>query len=843
MKIDRRGFIKLAVGAVAGLHLTPIPWKLMDDSAIWTQNWPWVPVPDTGEATYVNTVCSLCPGGCGIKVRVIDGKRAVKIEGNPEHPVNRGGICPMGAAGLQLLYSLGGFENKSATEITETALGLAGEVFAPQKHEGIRVPGPIKRVGARGAGRWERISWEEAMNTLVAELRKIRDSGRPQALASITGRQDGSMPRLLARFLKAFGSPNAFTIPSAEDTAAMAVDLTMGAGKSLGFDLERAQYILSFGSALFEGWGSPVRMMRANGLWRDKSNGASAKIVQIDTSSTLTASKADQWISVKPGTEGALALGLAHVIIKEGKYDKDFVGQHCFGFENWSDDKGPHQGFKEMVLKDYTPEEVFSLTGVPAEKIVALANDFASVKPAVALYGKGKGSMPGSLFDLMAVNALNALVGSINREGGMVLTGPAPIAAWPEAVFDEIAKKGNENPRLDEARTRRYPLTKELFYPMARTVTRTNTPLISTLIVYHANPCYGAENGDFNRALEKIPFVVSLSPYMDETTAMADLVLPGPNYLEGWDDHTTPPGMQFPIYSISRPVVAAQCQVTNPGDVLIKAAQALGGSVAASFPWADYKELLTKNVEGVAKAGVGVIGKGADAWKKIGPTAPALTDAKFDNLVADTVWYNPTLAFNKFDGVFTTPSGKFEFYSRTMVDKVGAQSGSLPSPMMMRLFRIRATGDKAFMPHYEPPFLNGATKEFPLLLVPQDSIDFPDGYLAAPPYLTKTWLDTQVLKNDMFVQMNPATAKEHRLQEGDYVKIVTSTYAEIKTRVNLFDGIRPGLVAILTGLGHKAFDRFVKGKGANANDVFVLSSDPLSGFAQWWGTRIKLEKI
>ena len=104
LAITRRNVIKLLVGGAAGTALTPLPWKLADDIAIWTQNWPWVPVPHVGAFTTISSVCTLCPGGCGIQVRKV-AHRAVKIEGRTDYPVNPGGICPLGAGGLQLLYN------------------------------------------------------------------------------------------------------------------------------------------------------------------------------------------------------------------------------------------------------------------------------------------------------------------------------------------------------------------------------------------------------------------------------------------------------------------------------------------------------------------------------------------------------------------------------------------------------------------------------------------------------------------------------------------------------------------------------------------------------------------
>ena len=124
MKIDRRCFLSLGIGVTAGTALSPLPWKITDDLSIWSQMWPWTPVPARGEASYATSTCTLCKGGCGISVRKV-GERVVKIEGLSEHPVNDGGICLLGLSGPQLLYG-------------------------PQ-----RIKRPLKRVGERGQGRWQ----------------------------------------------------------------------------------------------------------------------------------------------------------------------------------------------------------------------------------------------------------------------------------------------------------------------------------------------------------------------------------------------------------------------------------------------------------------------------------------------------------------------------------------------------------------------------------------------------------------------------------------------------------------------------------------------------------------
>ncbi|MCP5054444.1 MAG: molybdopterin-dependent oxidoreductase, partial [bacterium] len=239
MKIDRRSFLAFGIGGAAGTTLSPLPWKLMDDIAIWTQMWPWTPVPKDGESTYVNTVCTLCPAGCGITVRKV-GDRAVKVEGIKGYPGNDGGVCNLSLSGLQLLYG-------------------------PR-----RVKGPLKRVGERGAGHWANISWEEAMAEITQKLKGLRSDGRSHTVACISGSDRGTVPKLLNRFLKAYGSPNFLRSPSIQDSYEMALQLMQGADATAGFDFENADFILSFGSGIIDGWGSPVRMFKANSLWQDE---------------------------------------------------------------------------------------------------------------------------------------------------------------------------------------------------------------------------------------------------------------------------------------------------------------------------------------------------------------------------------------------------------------------------------------------------------------------------------------------------------------------------------------------------------------------------------------------
>jgi len=272
MKMDRRSFLSFVIGGAAGTTLSPLPWKLTDDLAIWSQNWPWTPVPKNGEVSFVNTTCLLCPGGCGITVRKVD-DRAVKIEGTPGHPVNDGGICILGLSGLQLLYGP------------------------------TRVPSPLKRVGKRGENRWQKITWDEGIALVAEKLKDLRGKNLSHTLACISGTDGGTVARLMERFLTAYGSPNFIRTPSMRDSYEMTLHVMQGAQASIGLDVAHADFILSFGSGILEGWGSPVRLFKANSAWKEKG----VKVVQVEPRLSNTAAKSDKWLPIHPGPEGILA--------------------------------------------------------------------------------------------------------------------------------------------------------------------------------------------------------------------------------------------------------------------------------------------------------------------------------------------------------------------------------------------------------------------------------------------------------------------------------------------------------------------------------------------------------
>ncbi len=443
-----------------------------------------------------------------------------------------------------------------------------------------RVKTPLKRVGKRGEGKWEKISWDEAISDVTKKLAEIRSKGESHTVGSIVNSDSGTVPNLFKRFLTAYGSPNFMTMPSMQDSYNMTIQLMQGVSARAGFDAENADFILSFGSGIIEGWGSPVRMFKANSAW--KTDGK--KVVQIEPRLSNTAAKSDKWIPIKPGTEAALALGIANVIIMESLYDKDNIESQA-GFD----------AFKELVLNEYSTDNVSNITGINSAAIVSLAKNFARASKPLAICGKGQGSTPGSLNEFIAVHALNALVGNINKEGGVWAVSESDYIKWPELELDGIAESGMQKERLDGAGSE-YPHAKSLLNRLAEVINSGDASL-EALFVSGANPLYSMPDSKaMKTAFDSIPFVVSFSSYMDETASDADLILPNHVYLERYEDVPTPGGLQKNIIGLTKPVVKPQFNTKNVGDSIILIAKAMGGNIADAFPWDSYDACLEETL-------------------------------------------------------------------------------------------------------------------------------------------------------------------------------------------------------------------------------------------------------
>ncbi|MFZ7126039.1 MAG: menaquinone reductase molybdopterin-binding-like subunit QrcB [Desulfobacterales bacterium] len=733
MKIDRRCFLSLGIGAAAGTVLSPLPWKLTDDLSIWTQMWPWTPVPEHGEVSYVNTVSSLCQGGCGITVRKVD-DRAVKIEGREGYPGNNGGVCVLCESGLQLLYGP------------------------------TRVGRPMKRTGERGEGKWQPLSWEAAIQEVAAKIKDVRNAGAPEKLAWITGSNRGTVAALVERFATACGSPNVIRSASMEDGYRSVFRLMHGADGVPGFDVENADFVLSFGCGIIDGWGASTRMFQAKSRWVDQR----VRLVQVEPRLSNTAAKSDQWIPIQPGTEGLLALAIAHVIIKESLYDYSFVNEAVSGFDR----------FRALVLDAYSPGQVSGATGIDAVTITGLAQEFARASRPIALFGRGQGLAAGSLGEYVAVHALNALVGNINRRGGVWAVPEMDYIRWPEPYLDPTAQGGIRKGRLDDAG----PYADHLLHRLPKAI---GEGAVEAVFVYGANPVYTTPDAAaMKAAFDQVPFIVSFATHMDETAAIADLVLPVHSNLERWEDLPAPSAHGKPMIGLARPVVAPQFDTLHPGDAVIRIAQAVGGAPANAFPWETYEDCLRQTL--------------SDRW--------SILETK-------GYWVDEAFEPESWTTAFQGPAMRLELVSDVI------------EPATL----------------FEPPSPEGDDAGYPLILLAYDTMRLSAGPIGTPPFMIKTVPDTVLKGMDSVVEVHPETAGNIGLAEGDRAELSTPK-GKATVRVHLFEGILPGVVAMPRGLGHTAHDEYLAGKGVNVNELIGPVEDPTTGLDAAWGIRAALSR-
>jgi anaerobic selenocysteine-containing dehydrogenase len=791
-KMSRRDFIRIgatATAAGAALAAAGGTRALLEQRG--------APAPAGGGAraaaslaeTWVKTTCGLCPSGCGLDVRVVDGK-AVKIEGNPLHPLNQGVCCLKGQAALEILYS-------------------------PERLEHPRV-----QTGERGSGDWQETSWEEALALVAGKLAELRSAGQAHTAAFLHGETRGQMRALINRFMAAYGSPNVISQDSLDEQAArLAMFFTQGINGIPVYDLNNANYVVTFGGNLLESSRHVIGYLGSLAFMR-RGRPQRGKLVAVHPRLSLTGVKADEWVPIRPGTYGALALGMANVIINSNLHDADFVRDFTFGFEDFEDEAGrPHMGFKRLALDEYTLDRVEFITGVPSADIARLAGEFATNRPALAVMPTEPGGLASgnSLYTAMAIHALNALVGSIDAPGGALVQRFPELAGWPDFAADAAAKAGLAQERVDGAGSEALPLALSAYQNVAERILAGQPYPVNALFLYQANPVYDAPNGArFAEALRKAPFVVSFASTLDESAAHADVILPASTFLEEWGDDYIE-GTGYAGVSLRRPAVEPVLDTRNPGDVLLALAARLGGPPAAALPWASYQELVAHRLSAIDMD-----------WAKFEENGAWSEMVYFNAAPGSPAWQ----AVVGRDRLNAPKDGRFDLFSRELFAALAEGSAD----------------DLNCLPHFDVPMAGSDDAEtYPFLLVAQTLITQPRGWQGIVPSLQEAYGLQSHVKWSSWVEINPRAAEALGVEDGDLVW-VESAAGRLQAPVRLYEGIWPNAAYLPPGQGHRTLVKWGRDSqanlvvGANSNQLIVAGTERPGGVAAVSPTRVRIIK-
>ena len=461
--MERRNFFKL-VGTASGAALTGACGKpgqeliplLVPEKEIVPGVEEWHP-----------SVCRECSAGCGTIVRVMEAEREIeiegekvrqpvaaikKIEGNPLDPVSGGRLCARGQAGLQSLYH-------------------------PD-----RLQGPQKRSGERGAGEFEAISWDEALQEATDILIQALDAG-PQGVVYLSPPGTGTRATTVRRFLNSIGAPPASTTGVADFTVErVAAEQVYGWSELPVYEIQDATFVLSIGADFLAGWASPVLYSRRFGHMRQGRPGIRGRLVHAESRLSQTGWSADEWLPVKPGGEQALALAVGHILLKEG----------------WARDPTSLPSAVKEVYEALDADRAVELSGIPFKQIREVARGLSEASASVVVAGASI-VRPNSLEAVVAASVLNLLLGNVNEKGGVHAPAEPLLAEFEE----DRPQYENLLQRLDKA---------------------------NVVLLDGTNPAYQVPASA--ERLSQCSAVISFSPFVDDSSAYADLILPDHSALE-----------------------------------------------------------------------------------------------------------------------------------------------------------------------------------------------------------------------------------------------------------------------------------------------------------------------
>lgn len=671
----------------------------------------------------MSTVSLACPSGMGITVLSANG-RPVLVRGNPAHPLSRGGVTPPAQAEAYNLF-----------------------------HPG-RVGGPLQK---NSSGVFEPISWAAALALLTEKI-----SLAPERVMSVGSARQGGLQDILAAFMDRLGSSRQYLMPS-EGAAARSAMALMGAACQPGFDVDNASGLLLLGADVFESMPASPHFRKA---WAGRADEHSAFLGPVRGAS---AALCREWHPAPEGAQASLAMGLAWHLADMGPV----TGRA----RDMSD-------FISLVRQRFGPEEVRLATGMAPDVLRKMALRLS--EGTLPILGSQSGDGLGVAAQVAGF-ALSVMTGRVNRPGGVYLTGLWPGEGGGRVAGAHLRAKpptfssALDGVHLAAARNRELGLAGEL---KRMGMGRADAP--DVLLLVEADPVAGLPETELvSRAVSKALFKVAFTPVMTASARLCELVLPSPMPLERWDDVTTPYGLAFSCYGLSRPLVRTRADARHPGDVLLELAVRLECPLGPS----SFRQVLRERVLAMERAG-GFVAREVAPWRVLaGDAQPAPEADLWRSLVEGQLWVNP-------------------------------------QPERAELSCQAAFLAKALIPE-------AVDLGLPLKLAPQASLRvcMPGGV----PLQSVTSLRSDEVRDGRSVlRLNSATAKTVRVKPGDVVRVISHA-GRLEALVTLDESVTDGHAALLLGLG--------EGLGANARRVQSTWTEPQSGVEVWAGCRVRLERI
>ena len=772
---------------------------------------------DYSKAVIKKGVCLNCSTVCGIQGYVIDGK-LVKVSGNPLDPNNGKSLCAKGQSGPTI--------NDYAD----------------------RLQFPLKRVGKRGEGKWQRITWDEAYTEISTRIRKAMDEGKPEEVAIQIGRS--RIAEEMTRFLNAIGSPSLFnhrSLCSSNKRAANYVSLGETDWESP--DFERSKYILNFGANFYEAHQGAIHA--AKRIIRGRfDNGA--KLVTFDVRLSNTAGRSDEWIPLNPGSDGAMALAMGNVIMQANLHDVAWL-------DTWSNINAAEL---KTWLSRYTLEWAQSVTGIDAADIKRIAIEFAKAAPrAVAFTNRGSGAHYNGFNSDRAVILLNAIVGSIGKEGGYCYTVEptrVPPSVFPQPMPRPPAPKAKsliENPPEWPLANKwqRMKVGQIVYKYIAEGRGKIQVYLSYTVAAPQTWPEGRSLVVDVLKDEKLIPFHACSDVVYSEQAHYADMILPDASYLERWGFDTRN-NMELRDYvTLRQPMVEPPGECVSFVDSLIEIGKRISPETAKYFQFKNHEEWLKLRSTGLTKR-VGEDGWGYmvknGVWQDTSKPkyynlynwdveADQLSESRVDE--ATQIIYRKTATGEEspvglmVDGKarrgFITPTRKFSVFHQDIVDaakQVGFKDNGMPEFFPVESFV-----------HMKPNHLHLVTFKWNV---------HTQGRTASQKYLSEI-----VHHNPMWI--NTQTAKDYGIKTGDLVELSTfrpyghdmknggDFIGNAVITAYVTEGIHPRVLAVSNSLGNLWHGRAANAGKANRNSPTV-GLDQADSLADqdldediWWDPR------